>query len=182
MAPTLSGEHYILRPFNRDDLPRFTLYRCHPDVARYQSWSDYTLADAEQLFNGMDYTSFGTEGAWYQLAIEQRVTGEMAGDVAIHFIDSQQAEIGFTVAPSFQNKGVARAAINLLTAYLFNTLQLHRIIAVTDARNRPACRLLERSAFRREGHFLKNIFFKGEWADEYLYAKLQEEHNKEVIV
>jgi RimJ/RimL family protein N-acetyltransferase len=28
---------------------------------------------------------------------------------------------------------------------------------------------------RREGHFLENVWFKGEWADEYLYAVLKDE-------
>jgi RimJ/RimL family protein N-acetyltransferase len=28
---------------------------------------------------------------------------------------------------------------------------------------------------RREGHFLKNVWFKGKWGDEYLYAILKEE-------
>jgi RimJ/RimL family protein N-acetyltransferase len=28
---------------------------------------------------------------------------------------------------------------------------------------------------RREGHFRKNVWFKGAWGDEYLYALLDEE-------
>ena len=28
---------------------------------------------------------------------------------------------------------------------------------------------------RREGHFIQNIWFKGKWGDEYLYAVLREE-------
>ncbi|PYB26748.1 GNAT family N-acetyltransferase, partial [Serratia marcescens] len=40
----------ILRPFTADDLPHFTAYRSHPDVARYQSWSDYGAADAQAFF------------------------------------------------------------------------------------------------------------------------------------
>jgi len=34
---------------------------------------------------------------------------------------------------------------------------------------------MERVGLRREGHFLKNAWFKGRWADEYLYAVLQAE-------
>lgn len=40
----------ILRPFTADDLPHFTAYRSHPDVARYQSWSDYSAAEAQAFF------------------------------------------------------------------------------------------------------------------------------------
>jgi RimJ/RimL family protein N-acetyltransferase len=28
---------------------------------------------------------------------------------------------------------------------------------------------------RRDGHFVENIWFKGEWADEYQYAMLERE-------
>jgi RimJ/RimL family protein N-acetyltransferase len=46
------------------------------------------------------------------------------------------------------------------------------VVAVTDALNAPAARLLERVGFRREGHFIENVWFKGAWGSEYLYALL----------
>jgi hypothetical protein len=43
----------------------------------------------------------------------------------------------------------------------------------------PVCADLQfvsgHSALRREGHFIQNIWFKGKWGDEYLYAILKEE-------
>jgi RimJ/RimL family protein N-acetyltransferase len=35
--------------------------------------------------------------------------------------------------------------------------------------------LLERLGIRREGDFVKNTWFKGRWASEYLYAILRDE-------
>jgi RimJ/RimL family protein N-acetyltransferase len=51
----------------------------------------------------------------------------------------------------------------------------HRATAITDARDAPAMRLLERVGMRREGHFLQNVWFKGSWGDEHLYALLEQE-------
>jgi RimJ/RimL family protein N-acetyltransferase len=62
-----------------------------------------------------------------------------------------------------------------LLAYVFDQLGKHRVIAITDARNAPAARVLERVGMRREGHFIKNVWFKGRWGDEYLYALLEQE-------
>ena len=59
--------------------------------------------------------------------------------------------------------------------YAFTKLDLHRVYAVTDTRNAPAQRLLERVGFRREAKFVKNTWFKGEWSSEFLYAYLQED-------
>jgi RimJ/RimL family protein N-acetyltransferase len=49
------------------------------------------------------------------------------------------------------------------------------VIAITDVENAPSVALLERLGLRREGHFRQNVWFKGKWGDEYLYAMLQEE-------
>jgi RimJ/RimL family protein N-acetyltransferase len=52
---------------------------------------------------------------------------------------------------------------------------LHRVFAVRDQRNEPSFGLLQRLGPRREGSFVRNAWFKGEWASEYLYAVLAEE-------
>jgi RimJ/RimL family protein N-acetyltransferase len=48
-------------------------------------------------------------------------------------------------------------------------------VAIADCRNAPSWALLERVGMRREGHFIENVWFKGGWADEYLYAVLKDE-------
>jgi RimJ/RimL family protein N-acetyltransferase len=58
---------------------------------------------------------------------------------------------------------------------LFTPLNNHRLLATVDARNETAAGLLEKLGFRREAHFRKNIFFKGEWGDVYAYALLRSE-------
>jgi len=35
--------------------------------------------------------------------------------------------------------------------------------------------MLERLGFRREGHFVENLLFKGQWGSEYYYAMLKRE-------
>jgi RimJ/RimL family protein N-acetyltransferase len=46
---------------------------------------------------------------------------------------------------------------------------------VTDAENAAAATLLERVGMRREGHLLENVWFKGAWGSEFLYAILARE-------
>jgi RimJ/RimL family protein N-acetyltransferase len=52
---------------------------------------------------------------------------------------------------------------------------LHRVIAISDVENTASFRVLERLGFRREGHFVENLMFKGKWASEYHYAMLARE-------
>jgi len=172
----LESSRVRLRPFAETDLPEFARYRALPGVARFQSWSSYSLADAEKLFAGMQRTPFGKPGSWHQIAIADKDTDTLLGDCALHFLeDEHQAEIGFTLAPEHQGRGLASAAVGLLLDYLFGSWHMHRVIAVTDAENLPAQALLTRLGFRQEAHFVQNIFFKGRWGDECLFACLASE-------
>jgi len=171
--PVLKTENYIIRAFERKDLEIFTQYRSQEIVAKYQSWSSYTFKDAIEFFESMDYSTFGREGNWYQLAISSIDSDVLVGDLAVHFIDQEQMEVGFTVCPKHQGKGVATEALSRFLSYTFSELNKHRVVATTDAENTASCRLLEKLAFRREGHFIQNVFFKGAWGDEYQYALLR---------
>lgn len=177
ITPVLKTENFVIRAFERKDLEIFAQYRSQEMVAKYQSWTSFTYPDAVELFESMDYSTFGTEGNWYQLAILTQETDELVGDLAVHFIDHEQIEIGFTVSPQHQGKSVATESVSRFLGYLFGDLNKHRVVATTDAENTAAYRLLEKLGFRREGHFIQNIFFKGVWGDEYLYAMLRSEGN-----
>lgn len=168
-------ERLICRAFEFSDLAAFTAYRADPEVARYQGWQDYHYRDALALFDELQNTAFDTPGTWMQLALECRQTRVLVGDLALHFIDEQQVEIGFTLASEYQGQGLAREALQALLIYLFDGLGKHRISAITDVKNHAAWGLLERLGFRREAHYRDNIFFKGSWGSEYGYALLASE-------
>lgn len=166
----------ILRPFTADDLPHFTAYRNHPDVARYQSWSDYSAAQAQAFFAQQQRLAFNHDDSWFQLAVERREDGALLGDVAVHFFDEgRQAELGVTFDPVHQRQGQAREALSAVIALLFGPLAKHRITAVVDARNLRAAALFSKLGFRREACWRQNVFFKGAWGDEFGFALLQSE-------
>ncbi len=165
------------RAFSPADLTAFVTYRADPDVARYQSWSDYTPELGAALIESMQHTRPGRPGEWYQLALEDQVTGRLVGDLALQrkTNDPRVAEVGFTLAPDQQGNGFATEALTALLTFAFATFDLHRVIAVTDALNTPAAALLARVGLRREAHFVENVFFKGSWGSELLFAVLERE-------
>lgn len=165
----------LLRGFHERDLEAFAVYRADPEVARYQSWSSYSMEDARGFYEAQSHTELGVIGTWYQVAVAEIGTDALLGDCALHFLDAEQVEIGFTLAPASQGRGLMREAAAALVGGVFERLGKHRIIAVTDARNAPAAKLLRDLGFRREAHFRQNIFFKGEWGDEFVFACLAED-------
>ncbi|VUD69204.1 Putative ribosomal N-acetyltransferase YdaF [Thalassocella blandensis] len=176
----IQSQKLTIRYFEFEDLERFSQYRALPEISEFQSWEHYTFDDAKDLFKRMDYRQFGVIDSWWQLAIVKRFNNCLLGDLAVHFIDAEQVELGFTIAPPYQGQGIAYEAVNLLLDFLFNSLEKHRVVAITDTRNHKSVALLQRLGFRCEAHFKKNIFFKGEWGDEFLYAKLKSEHQASV--
>jgi RimJ/RimL family protein N-acetyltransferase len=165
------------RSFTTGDVAAFAAYRADPDVARYQGWSDFTLADAEDFVDSLQGEEPGVPGEWFQIALESKTDGVLVGDVALH-VDAdepRQAEIGFTLAPAHQGRGYATEAVTGLLDWACPTFTLHRVIAITDALNSSAAALLERVGFRHEAHFVENVFFKGAWGSEFAFAVLAHE-------
>ena len=173
----LSSSRLILRRLRDSDLPTFCRYRSDPRVARYQDWEAFPEEEGLRFFAEQAKLHPDVAGTWFQMAIELAETGELIGDCGLHSLLDQprQVEIGFTLSLEHQGRGYATEAVTCLLSYVFGTLGKHRATATTDALNAPAARVLERVGMRREGHFLQNVWFKGGWGDEYLYALLGRE-------
>ncbi len=172
---SLESNRLLLRRFTAADLLSFLAYLNDPEVARYQTWESYTEEEAAGVIDEQANLEPGEPGKWFTFAVELKVEGSLIGHVALKMLDRQQAEIGFTFARAFQGKGLAFEATCLVLDYLFTELSLHRVIAIADCENKRSAALLNRLEMRQEGHFIQNIWFKGKWGDEYLYAVLKEE-------
>ena len=172
-------ERVRLRAFTVSDLSAFTSYRNDPDVARYQSWENYKLEQAHNLFE-QSCKDFNVPDSWYQIAIADLKTDELIGDCAVNFKPDNgdgdsQVEIGFTMAKLHQGRGYAREAVGALVKYLFTNMKKRRITSTVDVLNDRSIHLLEALHFRKEGHFVENLWLKGRWGSEYSYALLAKE-------
>jgi len=173
----LESPRLMPRRMGCGDLSHFLAYRNDPRVARFQSWETMTEAAALAFLEVQESQEPFLPGQWLQLAITLKPTQLLIGDCAlrIHADDDRQAAIGATLAHDYHGRGLAMEAIWSLLSFAFGQLGLHRVRADTDPENTPAWRLLEALGFRREGHLKQSLWFKGRWADEYLYSILAEE-------
>lgn len=173
----LETERLVLRQFRESDLETFLSYRNDPEVAKYQGWNvPYPREKGIEFVQKMAVAVPG-QSKWLQIAVELKSTHEMIGDVAfsIKREDERQAMIGYSLARPYWGNGYAYEAISCLLAYLFDQLDLHRVIAECDEENVPSWRLLEKLGLRREAHLIENLFFKGAYCNEFHYAMLGRE-------
>lgn len=168
---TLETSRLILRRLRDSDAEVLAAYRSHPEVARYQSWSIFTLEHAAELINTQKSLHPNIVGKWFQLAIELKATGELIGDCGLEIkaLEPRHAEIGFSLAPAFQRCGYAREAVARLLDYAFVDLHKQRVVALAECRNARSINLLEKIGMRRE-RCLTEVWFKDGWSAEYLYA------------
>jgi RimJ/RimL family protein N-acetyltransferase len=166
-----------LRELRLTDAKAMLKYRSNPQIYKFQNFNPQTLEEVENFIGSKIAKEMNVLGTWYQLGICIKETDELIGDIGIHFIDDDnlQVEIGYSLSVEYQGRGYATEAVTEVINYLFSKLNKHRITASIDPRNLKSKALLERIGMRKEAHFKKNIFEKGEWTDDVIYAILEEE-------
>ncbi len=177
MTNHLDSERLYLRQAQPSDAFAVHQYRNLQEVAQYQSWSSFSENDAMEMIEQQQNLSVDTPDSWFQWVIVTKASEEIIGDLAVHFLeeDTRQAEIGINLAPTKQGNGFASEALQCILKFLFTQLNKHRVIAITDAKNNAAAQLFKNNGFRLEGHFIDNIFFKGAYRSEFLFAILAQE-------
>jgi RimJ/RimL family protein N-acetyltransferase len=167
----------VIAPLASDDLDAFLAYRRDPEVARYQSWTTaYSRADAERLLAEQADWEFPPPGEWVQLAV-RAADGTLLGDVAVHPLEDQpdSYELGVTIAPAAQGRGIAGRALAAVVDHLVRVRGAHRILATCDTRNEPVRRMLARVGFTHEGTAREADWFKEEWTTVETWAVLARE-------
>lgn len=176
-GPEIRTRRLKLTPLVASDAPAMFKYRSDPEVCRYQTFEPGSPGEVEEFIGSLQSNPFDTAGTWFQFAVRLQESGQLIGDFGTHFSadDPRQVEIGFTVSPEHQGQGYGTEAVVGVLDYLFGTLQKHRVYASVDPRNEPSVALLKRIGMRQEAHFLKSLWFKGEWADDMVFGILESE-------
>lgn len=83
-----------------------------------------------------------------------------------------RAEIGYTLHPEHQGKGIMQEAMTAVLDYGFFVMRLHSVEANVNPANAASIKLLERAGFVREGYFKENYFYNGRFLDSAIYSLL----------
>jgi RimJ/RimL family protein N-acetyltransferase len=177
MFTAIKTERLWIRDLEANDGPRVFSYHRHPGIARWQSWGTESVDVIQSYIRGLASIEPGAPGKWYQVGLYLCENDKLIGDCGFRALaaDPEQAEVGITLAPEFQGKGYASEALTALLRFLFTELKQHRVIGSVDPRNLTSMKLLERVGMRKEAHFVKSLWFRGEWVDDVIFAILQEE-------
>lgn len=163
-----TGTRVRLRRLRADDLPAFQAYRADPEVGRWQGWQPMDDAAASAFLAEMAAAGFCPAGAWCQIAIADAASDALLGDIGLHLAeDGALLEIGYTLARAAQGAGRASEALRLALGAVFAHTSATRVRGVTDVRNAPSVRLLQRLGFQCVA--TQDAVFRGEPCREQVF-------------
>jgi RimJ/RimL family protein N-acetyltransferase len=116
-----------------------------------------------------------------QLIVELAADGTPIGTVSWHQVmygpnpESAAWNIGISLIPAFRGKGYGTEAQRQLATYLFETTDVNRVEASTDAENLPEQRSLEKAGFTREGVQRMAQYRAGGYHDLIVYCRLRDD-------
>ena len=164
-----TGLGFILRRLSPGDLDDFQACRHDEELGRYQGWLPTPDEEARAFLAEMSVAPFPNPGHWVQIGIVEPGSQRLIGDIGVFLsLDATCAEIGFTLARSAQGCGVATAAVRAVVELIFRYSTAERVIGITDARNLPSMRLMERVGMRMTE--TSQAVFRGEACVEHTYT------------
>lgn len=181
-GPPVRAGRVVLRMMSADDIDDVHAYQGREDVCRYLLFEARTRDQvAEQIARHAAATVLAADGDYWQIAVALPAGGEGAerviGDIyfTLKSRENLAGEIGWTFHPDFRGRGYATEAASAVLSRAFAELGLHRVIAELDPRNDASIALCRRLGMREEAYFVKDLMFRGDWADTGIYAILDVE-------
>jgi RimJ/RimL family protein N-acetyltransferase len=148
---SLTGESVQLREWRSADLDDLVALLDEPDIAR---WTP--MPSPFDVAAGIAYLKRAHQGrvsgSRIQLAIT--VDGEKPmGEVLLFGVDAgrKEAELGYLVGAPFRRRGLAAAALSLLSGYAHSSLGLSRLLLRIDPGNTGSTAVARRCGYRLTG-------------------------------
>lgn len=169
----IQSTRLLLREIQTLDAPTIFTYRADTLTNQYQGWIPKKLEEVEDFIENKIAKEFNQLDTWFQLAIVVKESDELIGDVGLNFLENEMVEVGCTINKCRQGKGYATEALRSTIDFLFSQVDKQKIKASVDPRNIASIALIEKLGFKKEAHYKKSFFLRGEWVDDVIYGLIR---------
>jgi RimJ/RimL family protein N-acetyltransferase len=134
-AVVLTTPRLLLRTFRLDDLPRYAALNADPEVVRFLGGAPLTREHSDSIAEWAQEV-YAAEGMGL-LAVERREDGAFLGMCGLHHQQSypDDVEIAWRFAREYWGHGFATEAATGWLDHAFGSLDLPRVISITDPPN-----------------------------------------------
>ncbi len=175
-----------LRELCATDIAALNEIERDPRVTRYMTFDVQTTDQTRAYIEGAVRQQSDDPRRFFDLAIvlggehpdaSGALPRELIGrcGLGIRRPEHRESELWYELHPAHWGRGYAFEAASALLQFGFTSLELHRVWADCDPRNRASCRIAERLGMTLEGRLRENYFLKGEWCNSAVYGILNRE-------
>ncbi len=169
----LVGDAIRLRLRADADIPAMVEACQDEAIQRYTVVPDnYTEANAREF--GRRSAIALADGTELSVVITDRETDDLLGTIALRRVgaDAGRWSVGYWVAPWARRRGIATAAVRLITEFGFSELGASEIELLAEPENAASLAVAERAGFRRGPLLPNHIAIKGSTHDVFMYTLL----------
>ena len=171
----LEGEMVRLREYHKEDIPTVWKYVNDPEIKRTLVPGipfPWKLEEEEKW-----YEEQNAKGDTYNFAIEKKADGTYIGGCGINNVDwkNSVATVGIFLGKDFLSQGYGTDAMKVLVKFIFDQMNIHKVILHVFSFNKRAIRSYEKVGFRIEGTLREQIYRDGKYYDEVIMGILKED-------
>ncbi len=175
--PILKTERLVLRKMEKGDYKDMFEYASIESLTKYLTWEPHP--DKTYTLRYLSYVqSKYRAGEFYDWAVTYN--GKMIGTCGFTTLSDEhrKGEIGYVIAPDYQNMGIATEAVKKVLEFGFNTLGLHRIEAHYMEGNSASRHVMEKAGMHYEGTLRESMFVKGRYVSVGICSILRSEFSR----
>ncbi|GAA5028822.1 GNAT family protein [Streptomyces siamensis] len=144
-------------------------------ACRFQTWGPNSEAQTRAFVT--DAVDAWAHTPQQRFSYAARVEGDVVGMGELHVRSrgQRQGEITYVVHPQVWGQGLGTAIANELLTRGFEELDLHRIYATCDPRNRGSARVLVKIGMTWEGRLRHTALIRDGWRDSEMFSIVEDE-------
>ncbi len=173
--PLIISDRLLLRIATQEDIPEILKYFTDNKTYLtpfYPLWADnFFTPEYWQYQVEIDLQEFINELSLKLFIFRQSEPTIIIGSINFRNIiqgSAQFCSVGYSLAEAEQGKGYMTEALNAAIEYVFQELNLHRIMANYLPHNQRSGNLLKRLGFIVEGYARDYLLINGQWQDHIL--------------
>lgn len=175
--PELETRRLILRRFAVTDALAYYELRSNEEAMRFMDRPHFkNKEEALEAIKKTHQNFREKKGIWWALADKRN--NHFMGYVGFHGIDEKNhsAEIGYVLHPDYWASGWMTEAVEAALNFIFEELNLHRVIGNINPENEASRGLLKKFGFQKEAYFREDYYFDGKFLDSEIYGLLATEY------
>ncbi|MEN0002913.1 MAG: GNAT family protein [Bacteroidota bacterium] len=172
--PSLSTERLVLNQPQVKDIPSIVQHVGNPNVSFNLLNVPHPYHELDAVFWINQANQSFKDGSKYVFAIRLKKNLELIGGMGLHVNKKhKRAELGYWLQEESWGQGLTTEAATAVIAFGFETLQLHKVMAIHVTSNPASGRVMQKIGMRKEGELKGHIQKNGVYQDIVQYGVIR---------